>query len=100
MLGLNISKAIVERHGGTISFQTEVDVGTTFYFDLPIFGASRVDDLAPAGDDDRPRILICEDEPDIISILDLMLRSGGYATDIPITPKKPKRSLPPTTMRP
>ncbi|MFI5347068.1 MAG: sensor histidine kinase [Elusimicrobiota bacterium] len=34
-LGLAISKAIVEKHGGTIGFDTSEDAGTTFYFDLP-----------------------------------------------------------------
>ncbi|HEX7900785.1 MAG TPA: response regulator [Planctomycetota bacterium] len=34
-LGLNISKAIVEKHGGTIYFETETGAGTTFFFDLP-----------------------------------------------------------------
>lgn len=34
-LGLNICKAIIERLGGTIGFDTEVGVGTTFYFNLP-----------------------------------------------------------------
>lgn len=34
-LGLNISKAIVERHGGTIGFDTGIDEGATFFFDLP-----------------------------------------------------------------
>lgn len=34
-LGLSISKAIVEKMGGQIGFETEIDVGTTFYFDLP-----------------------------------------------------------------
>lgn len=34
-LGLNISKAIIEKHGGKIDFKSEVNVGTTFYFDLP-----------------------------------------------------------------
>jgi PAS domain S-box-containing protein len=34
-LGLNISKAIVEKHGGTIAFITQKGVGTTFYFELP-----------------------------------------------------------------
>lgn len=34
-LGLNITKAIVEQHGGTIGFVSEVGVGTTFFVDLP-----------------------------------------------------------------
>lgn len=34
-LGLNISKAIISRHGGEINFKSEINAGTTFYFDLP-----------------------------------------------------------------
>lgn len=34
-LGLSISKALVERMGGQIGFETATDVGTTFYVDLP-----------------------------------------------------------------
>ena len=36
-LGLNISKSLIEIHGGIIDFKTEMNVGTTFYFDLPLF---------------------------------------------------------------
>jgi PAS domain S-box-containing protein len=35
-LGLNISKAIVEKHGGTIGFASEAGAGTTFFFELPL----------------------------------------------------------------
>ncbi len=38
-LGLSISKAIIEKHGGQIGFTSELDVGTTFYFDLPMIAA-------------------------------------------------------------
>ena len=34
-LGMAISKSIVEKHQGKISFDTELSVGTTFYIDLP-----------------------------------------------------------------
>jgi PAS domain S-box-containing protein len=40
-LGLSIAKAIVERMGGRIGFETEVGIGTIFYVDLPEHGASR-----------------------------------------------------------
>lgn len=33
-LGLTICREIVQRHGGRIAFDTEVDKGTTFYFEL------------------------------------------------------------------
>ena len=35
-LGLNISKAIIEKHGGTIDFTSEPGVRTEFFFDLPL----------------------------------------------------------------
>jgi two-component system phosphate regulon sensor histidine kinase PhoR len=36
-LGLSIAKLIVEQHGGTISFETLVDKGTTFSFTVPLY---------------------------------------------------------------
>jgi signal transduction histidine kinase len=38
-LGLSICKAIVERMGGRIGFETSPGRGTTFYFDLPMVEA-------------------------------------------------------------
>lgn len=35
-LGLNITKMIVEKHGGTIGFGSQVGIGTTFFFTLPV----------------------------------------------------------------
>jgi signal transduction histidine kinase len=46
-LGLSISKAIIERHGGQIGFETEPNVGTTFYIDLPERQASGAMQSAP-----------------------------------------------------
>jgi PAS domain S-box-containing protein len=35
-LGLSISRAIIEHHGGQLAFESAVGVGTTFYFELPV----------------------------------------------------------------
>lgn len=35
-LGLSISRAIIQHHGGMLAFDTELGVGSTFYFELPI----------------------------------------------------------------
>ena len=37
--GLAISRAVVERHGGALTFDTEMGVGTTFYVRLPMGGS-------------------------------------------------------------
>lgn len=39
-LGLAIAKLIVEQHGGTISFDTQVNKGTTFHFTVPLYQES------------------------------------------------------------
>ena len=35
-LGLHISRAIIEHHGGALSFHTKLGTGSTFYFELPV----------------------------------------------------------------
>ncbi|HEY0547682.1 MAG TPA: PAS domain S-box protein [Pyrinomonadaceae bacterium] len=41
-LGLAVSYGIIERHGGHISVESEVDAGTTFEIDLPVAEPSQV----------------------------------------------------------
>ncbi len=83
-LGLAITREIVERHGGSISFETMVGNGTRFHVDLPV-----LDDLPVSlllGDDAETEkvempaahVLVCEDDPDIARLLGLMLTQAGF----------------------
>ena len=76
-LGLNISRAIVERLGGQIGFESEAGAGSTFFFELPL-SAQRHDPPLAAPDSERPRILVCEDDRDIAHLIGLMLSKGGF----------------------
>jgi signal transduction histidine kinase len=42
-LGLTITRAIVESHGGTIMFESKDGVGTTFRVELPLVASSSLD---------------------------------------------------------
>jgi CheY-like chemotaxis protein len=78
-LGLSITKAIVERHEGRIGFDTETDVGTTFYFELPELDERLA---GPGSATGGARVLVCEDDPDVAKLLAMMLEQRGFATDV------------------
>jgi signal transduction histidine kinase/DNA-binding response OmpR family regulator len=72
-LGLSIAKAIVERFGGQIGFETAEGRGTTFHFDL----AAR-----PLSPQDQPgampkRVLVCEDDPMFADMIGEMIARRG-----------------------
>jgi DNA-binding response OmpR family regulator len=85
-LGLNISKAIVERLGGMIGFTTQTGVGTTFFFELPEWQEAPASVFASASRAvKRPCVLVCEDDPDIARLIGMMLDKAGYDTDLALT---------------
>jgi CheY-like chemotaxis protein len=85
-LGLNISRAIVERLGGTIGFDTDAGVGTVFFFELPEW---RERPTAVAGSvslgPKRARVLVCEDDIDIARLIGMMLDGAGFDSDFAYT---------------
>ncbi|GAB3468772.1 PAS domain S-box protein [Polaromonas eurypsychrophila] len=80
-LGLNISRAIVERMGGHIGFHTKVDVGTIFFFELPEWKDLPEPVPSPTLPSGRPRVLVCEDDRDIARLICMMLEKGGFEAD-------------------
>ena len=93
-LGLNITKAMIEKHNGRIAFASEQGVGTTFYFDIPELITNEMpNNLKKLTNQPDMRILICEDEPDIASLLRLMLTQSGFESDIASTAKEAEELL-------
>ncbi len=85
-LGLSIARSIVEKLGGTLSFESERGAGTTFHVELPEARQQKVpSDYAAAkasAPDDRMRVLICEDEADISTVIAALLDAEGFSSDV------------------
>ncbi|MGC1174146.1 PAS domain S-box protein [Polaromonas sp.] len=77
-LGLNISRALVERMGGIIGFETRLGEGTTFFFELPLW-AGPAQEAPPAP---RQRILVCEADRDVARLIAIMLDKAGFDSDM------------------
>ena len=80
-LGLAICRGFVEANGGRIVLQTGRDTGTIVRGQLP--GAAPARERT-VGLDERsaaPRVLVVDDEPQIVRGLKIILRSAGYAVE-------------------
>ncbi len=93
-LGLTISKGIVERMGGTISFTSKEGKGSTFTFTIPFVVAEKECDTAMAQaktmpsvvtprteETALPRLLVAEDDQMIVKVLGSMLRLAKFDVD-------------------
>lgn len=89
-LGLTICKAIVDRLGGDIGFESKAGQGATFYFTVPKTMSTKPI-LAEASN--SPRALIIEDDPDTATLLRLILRQTGLETDVTFSLRDARRQL-------
>jgi PAS domain S-box-containing protein len=89
-LGLSVTKAIVERHGGIIDYVSETGTGTEFYFELPVWEEAST---GAHGQEGRPLLLICEDNSDVARVLGELLARDGVASDIAATAADAKSLL-------
>jgi signal transduction histidine kinase/ActR/RegA family two-component response regulator len=72
-IGLYVSHEIVERHGGRFQVQSKQGQGSTFTFRLPL--------LRPEQVQARGRVLLLDDDPEILAATGEALREWGYAVD-------------------
>ena len=83
-LGLTISKALTEMHGGTLTVASAgTDKGATFTLELPSVAAAPLakpvlQPAAPLDNNPPYRILLVEDHVDTLRIMARMLRGFGY----------------------
>ncbi|NOQ14231.1 MAG: PAS domain S-box protein [Methyloprofundus sp.] len=99
-LGLSICKIIIERLNGHIGFENLSAGGCAFFFTLPVYKKEEVskagevvNKLFVEGSVGKPRILICEDDPDIAAFIQIMIEVEGGVADIALSGKEAKALL-------
>ena len=92
-LGLNIVKTIIEMHGGEVILDSELGVGSTFAFTVPLTSdtgagepasAEELVEAIPFSAEGRT-ILVVEDEQDIAVLIRSLLEKVGYTVETAAT---------------
>ena len=89
-LGLAIARRLADLHGGCLEARSEgLGRGTELCLRLPIFTCARSASLneppdcpnvSPAGE--KPRVLVVDDDPDVVDALAMLLEILGYPVDV------------------
>ncbi|MDP9185642.1 MAG: response regulator, partial [Actinomycetota bacterium] len=89
-LGLTLSKRIIDLHGGRLWMKSELGVGSTFSFAIPLVPATaaavdqRAEPSEPAGEasDSASSVMVVEDDRRSADLLRVYLEDAGYAVSI------------------
>jgi len=73
-IGLGLTKDFVELHGGTLSVESKLGKGSKFTFTIPVIKTESTDDAEESGDMNERRIVVVDDNPDILSFIKMNLR--------------------------
>ncbi|MCX2978558.1 PAS domain S-box protein [Candidatus Marimicrobium litorale] len=86
-LGLSMVSSFAKQHGGDISVISEVNSGTSVSVCIPLVG-SEADEKAPlkALSQNRARVLVVDDQSEMVDLIVSWLESGGYEAHRAETP--------------
>jgi len=82
-LGLSVAHGIVKKHGGHLTFTSEVDKGTTFQILFPKLSACVVDEIEKrelSMQSGTEHVWVLDDDDTIALMLQKMLQNLGYTT--------------------
>jgi len=83
-LGLSITHGIIEEHNGTVSVSSQPNKGTTFTVSFPIaekFVQAESESPLKIRHGKGQKVLIVDDEPEVLKSLENMVKSIGYEVD-------------------